>query len=968
MESDSRVKVFVRARPVLPNERGGKSCIKVDDVANVVRLCADVEAPASNEDARSVAFDAAFPAEASQQEVFAKLGLPVLRECLQGVNGTILAYGQTGSGKTHSLLQQGAAEAGLLPRLVATLFAQVAQDPANVYDIDAAAMQVYNEQVDDLLQSDVESGAGLGLQVQNGGLVPGLTRVTCESPSVLLEAFARARSNLIYAETRMNKASSRSHAIFQISITRRARVSSSSTAERCQQMACTHAKLNVVDLAGSERVKKSGVEGVHLREASAINRSLLAFGNVVSALAAKRSHVPYRDSKLTRILEGSIGGNSKTALLACVSPLLEHAAETLSALELARRAMRVEVDAQVNVSVVEVSSRALRSDLDALSEQAYVQEIVSLRAAKDEAEEQWQRERSQLIQQAEQESQEIQEALAKQSDRADMAEETLRALQVELDRVQQEAQQAQAEREEIVCLRTASVDAEEHWKVERIQVIEQHEQESQDMREALVKQSKRADVAEETLQALQTELDRLQKDAQQAQENREEIVSLRAAFVQAEEQWQQERIRLIERAEQESQEMQEALTKQAQRADAVEETLRALQTELEGVQNDAEQAQMENEEILSLRAASVKAVVERAEQESQEMQEALAKQSKRADVAEERLRAVQTELDRVQNGLHHAQTEREEIASLRTAFVHAEEQWQLQWQQERIQLIERAEQESQGKRKALAKQSKRADEAEERLRALQTELERVNNDLRQAQMEREEIASLRAAFVEAEEQCQLQWRQERIQLIERAEQESQGMRKALAKQSKRADTAEEKLRALQTELDKVQNQMHQVQMEKEELKEEVATSARLREVSHKATEGTQAHVADWVSETAASSEEAFLEALRKRDEAVQHAIFVGKEEEVDELVDEVSRGVEEQHETEESLRQWQEKALKAMRRAEALQGEVARAFHARANRPRSEKHAATCASLKRRGPASATTEHSLHRALEVRCP
>jgi len=452
MESDTRVKVFVRSRPVLPSERGGVRCVEVDDAANVVRLRADVEAPASNEDARSVAFDAAFSAEATQQEVFAQVGLPVLRECLKGVNGTILAYGQTGSGKTHSLLHQGAAvdEAGLLPRVVATLFTQVAQDTANVYDIDAAAMQVYNEQVDDLLHSDVEGGAGLGLQVQNGGLVPGLTRVNCESPSVLLEAFARARSNLIYAETRMNKASSRSHAIFQINITRRARVSSSSAvaSDQRQQMACTHAKLNVVDLAGSERSKKSGVEGVHLRETNAINRSLLAFGNVVSALAAKRSHVPYRDSKLTRILEGSIGGNSKTALLACVSPLLEHAAETLSALELARRAMRVEVDARVNVSIVEVSSRALQSDLDILSEQAYVQEIVSLRAAKVEAEEQWQQERSHLLERADKESHEMRASLAEHANRADMAEQALQLLQAELDLVKRELHQAQLERDE----------------------------------------------------------------------------------------------------------------------------------------------------------------------------------------------------------------------------------------------------------------------------------------------------------------------------------------------------------------------------------------------------------------------------------------------------------------------------------------------------------------------------------------
>ncbi|CAE8586851.1 unnamed protein product, partial [Polarella glacialis] len=119
----------------------------------------------------------------------------------------------------------------------------------------------------------------------------------------------------------------------------------------------------VVDLAGSERVKKSGVEGAQLKEALAINKSLLVLGNVVSALAAKRTHVPFRESKLTRILDGSIGGNSRTALLVCVSPSAENSAETLSALEFASRAMKLEVDARVNQGLVDVSSADLLEDI-----------------------------------------------------------------------------------------------------------------------------------------------------------------------------------------------------------------------------------------------------------------------------------------------------------------------------------------------------------------------------------------------------------------------------------------------------------------------------------------------------------------------------------------------------------------------------------------------------------------------------
>merc|ERR1719159_1452943 len=176
----------------------------------------------------------------------------------------------------------------------------------------------------------------------------------------------------------MNKASSRSHAVFQVKITKRLRVTEALDGEEngsAQKMECTIARLNVVDLAGSERVKKSGVEGVHLKEASAINRSLLTFGNVVSALAAKRSHVPFRESKLTRILDGSIGGNCKTALLVCISPDTDNATETLSTLEFASRALRVEVDAKVNTAVVEVTAEALLGDLNGSLEELGIMEL-----------------------------------------------------------------------------------------------------------------------------------------------------------------------------------------------------------------------------------------------------------------------------------------------------------------------------------------------------------------------------------------------------------------------------------------------------------------------------------------------------------------------------------------------------------------------------------------------------------------
>jgi len=378
---DSRVQVFARSRPLDQREAVFAPCVEVDVGASSVKARSEVEAvdrvsqghitKASVDaiEAHNFAFDGVFGPQATQQEVFEKVGHPVLKGCLQGLNGTILAYGQTGTGKTYSLQHRGQAsdQAGLLPRLVASLYVHVAQDIHFIYEVEAAAVQIYNEQVDDLLHSDRESGVGFALSVQNGGCVPGLTWVRCSRPEVMLQAFQRARSNLVYAETKMNKASSRSHAVFQISITRRPRTlalaAGSVGDEASLKVECTRARLNIVDLAGSERVKKSQVEGVHLKEAVAINKSLLVFGNVVSALAAKRAHVPFRESKLTRILDGSVGGNCRTSLLVCLSPAAENAAETFSTLEFASRAMRVVVDAKVNREVVDVLADDLVDDL-----------------------------------------------------------------------------------------------------------------------------------------------------------------------------------------------------------------------------------------------------------------------------------------------------------------------------------------------------------------------------------------------------------------------------------------------------------------------------------------------------------------------------------------------------------------------------------------------------------------------------
>lgn len=359
------MKVFVRVRPPLEKEQPGHF-LQLSSADGTVRAAAVPISGGPTEgaiDAREFTYDAVFPPNASQSDVFCEAGLPILRECLRGYNGTILAYGQTGSGKTYTLLD----DSGLLPRLTSALFEAIAADTGSLYEVDISVVQIYNDQADDLLDDSRQN-----LPVQSTGTTA-LTWQRCLTPLDLTDLVHRARQNLVYAETQMNKASSRSHAIFQLRIRRRVSSEDGVTG--------TCSLLRVVDLAGSERTKKSKVEGLRLKETNAINRSLLALGNVVNALAFRKQHVPIRDSKLTLMLSDSLGGNCKTAMLVCVGPCASHAAETLSSLEFASRAMHIEVHACVNVLPCAAAEPWVEGYVQGLSEQAEGFRLAAARGA-----------------------------------------------------------------------------------------------------------------------------------------------------------------------------------------------------------------------------------------------------------------------------------------------------------------------------------------------------------------------------------------------------------------------------------------------------------------------------------------------------------------------------------------------------------------------------------------------------------
>lgn len=337
---ESSVRVVARFRPPSQAELEveNRDCERAFRVRSGSQRIEALEGPQNWE------FDVTFGEDSSQEAVYNAAGRPVIAALLDGYNGTIFAYGQTGSGKTHSmfgpshdLLHHAADSSGIVPRAAQHVFDHIRDGvDGSEFVLRCSLFEVYREQLRDLLDP-----ANPNLRIKEtprqGVFVDGLAQefVSCEDDVVrLIRAGSRLRA---VAATRLNQHSSRSHVIFSLTCEQR-------LADGTEKLA----KLNLVDLAGSEKVWKSSSSGVTLEEAKKINLSLSALGNVINALAARRGHVPYRNSKLTRILQETLGGNFKTALVVTCSPLRMHQDETLSSLHFATRAKAVCNHVKVN--------------------------------------------------------------------------------------------------------------------------------------------------------------------------------------------------------------------------------------------------------------------------------------------------------------------------------------------------------------------------------------------------------------------------------------------------------------------------------------------------------------------------------------------------------------------------------------------------------------------------------------------
>ncbi|XP_058524972.1 kinesin-like protein KIF21B isoform X4 [Ochotona princeps] len=389
-QGDCCVKVAVRIRPQLSKEKieGCHICTSVTPGEPQVLLGKD----------KAFTYDFVFDLDTWQEQIYSTCVSKLIEGCFEGYNATVLAYGQTGAGKTYTMgtgfdMATLEEEQGIIPRAIAHLFGGIAERkrraqeqgvPGPEFKVSAQFLELYNEEILDLFDSTRDPDARhrrSNIKIHedaNGGIyTTGVTSRLISSQEELIQCLKQGALSRTTASTQMNVQSSRSHAIFTIHL--------------CQMRLCTQpdlggeaipglpegtapaseyetltAKFHFVDLAGSERLKRTGATGERAKEGISINCGLLALGNVISALgdqSKKVVHVPYRDSKLTRLLQDSLGGNSQTIMIACVSPSDRDFMETLNTLKYANRARNIKNKVVVNQDKTSQQISALRAEI-----------------------------------------------------------------------------------------------------------------------------------------------------------------------------------------------------------------------------------------------------------------------------------------------------------------------------------------------------------------------------------------------------------------------------------------------------------------------------------------------------------------------------------------------------------------------------------------------------------------------------
>ena len=360
---------MVRCRPLFGKEiREARNQIVDCDVRRGEVRIANPKTP--EDPPKQFTFDGVYDHTSTQKEIFEGCALPIVRAAIEGYNGTIFCYGQTGTGKTHTMegKDEPENERGLIPNTFETVFGDIdALESANKnFLVRASFLEIYNEEVRDLLGKDQTRRCDLKEDPDKGVYVKDLTTFVVKSVAEIRKLHEVGKKNRSVGATLMNADSSRSHSIFTVTI----ETSEVNEGEPAEDAHIRVGKLNMVDLAGSERQAKTGSTGDRLKEATKINLSLSALGNVISALVdGKSSHIPYRDSKLTRLLQDSLGGNTKTVMIANLGPADYNFDETMSTLRYANRAKNIKNKPKINEDPKDAMLREFQEEIARLKAQ-----------------------------------------------------------------------------------------------------------------------------------------------------------------------------------------------------------------------------------------------------------------------------------------------------------------------------------------------------------------------------------------------------------------------------------------------------------------------------------------------------------------------------------------------------------------------------------------------------------------------
>ncbi|XP_071295238.1 kinesin-like protein KIF11 isoform X1 [Agelaius tricolor] len=353
-EKGKNIQVVVRCRPFNASELKVNSYAVVDCDQARKEVSIRTGGVTDKSSRKTYTFDMVFGAQAKQIDVYRSVVCPILDEVIMGYNCTVFAYGQTGTGKTFTMEGERSPNeeytweedplAGIIPRTLHQIFEKLTENGTE-FSVKVSLLEIYNEELFDLLNPTPDVGERLQMfddpRNKRGVIIKGLEEVTVHNKNQVYQILERGAAKRTTAATYMNAYSSRSHSVFSITIHMK---ETTVDGEELVKIG----KLNLVDLAGSENIGRSGAVDKRAREAGNINQSLLTLGRVITALVERAPHIPYRESKLTRILQDSLGGRTKTSIIATISPASVNLEETLSTLEYAHRAKNIMNKPEVN--------------------------------------------------------------------------------------------------------------------------------------------------------------------------------------------------------------------------------------------------------------------------------------------------------------------------------------------------------------------------------------------------------------------------------------------------------------------------------------------------------------------------------------------------------------------------------------------------------------------------------------------